>query len=123
MGDCVYDNMLISEDPHEIIQAAAPHAQIAGNYDYEEGGIVNPQDAAYIAAASPDVVLALITKIEVLECALKDADTHIAEQALLHGHVQSLRDALEEMTECGAEAWSEDRPCVRIAREVLEETK
>ena len=79
--------------------------------------------AEFIEAASPDAVLALITQVEVLECALKDADAHIAEQALLHTQVQELRDALTELADCGAEAWGEDRPCVRIAMEVLEKTK
>ena len=62
-------------------------------------------------------------QIEILECALKDADIHIAEQALLHDHVRELRESLSELTECGSEAWGDDRPCVRIAREVLEMTK
>ena len=30
-----------------------------------------------------------------------------------------LLEALQELADCGAEAWGEDRPCVRIAREVI----
>ena len=30
-----------------------------------------------------------------------------------------LLDALIELADCGAEAWGEDRPCVRIARDAI----
>jgi hypothetical protein len=43
---------------------------IAGRWDYEEGGIAHEADAAYIAAANPQVVLALIARVEELEARL-----------------------------------------------------
>ena len=30
-----------------------------------------------------------------------------------------LLEALIELADCGAEAWGEDRPCVRIARDAI----
>lgn len=30
-----------------------------------------------------------------------------------------LLEALQEIADCGAEAWGEDRPCVRIARDAI----
>jgi hypothetical protein len=47
------------EDEHAL-SSATPMDRVAGNYDYEEGGIINAHDAAYIAAANPAVVLALL---------------------------------------------------------------
>jgi hypothetical protein len=40
--------------------------QVAGTWDYEEGGIRKPADAAYIVAASPDVILALLDELDTL---------------------------------------------------------
>ena len=42
-----------------------------------------------------------------------------AELRRLHAINAELVEALSELTDCGGEAWGEDRPCVRIAREVL----
>ena len=54
-------------NPEHVIETADGYHQITGNYEYEEGGVVRAEDAAYIAAASPQVVLALIEQIRTLE--------------------------------------------------------
>lgn len=36
---------------------------VAGNYDYEDGGIIHTVDAEYIAAANPSAVLTLIADL------------------------------------------------------------
>lgn len=63
-GKCIYDNVTFYEDDHVITQAVAPFTEVAGNYDYEEGGIIKRADQLYIAACSPDVVLALLDALE-----------------------------------------------------------
>ena len=63
-GECIYNNVIFYEDDHGITQAVAPFAEVAGNYDYEEGGIIKKADQLYIAACSPDVVLALLDALE-----------------------------------------------------------
>jgi hypothetical protein len=45
-------------------------AAVAGNYDYEAGGIIEARDTAYIAAADPSTVLALLDRVERAENAL-----------------------------------------------------
>jgi len=55
-------------NPEHVIETADGYHQITGNYEYEEGGVVRAEDAAYIAAASPQVVLALIEQIRSLAC-------------------------------------------------------
>jgi len=42
------------------------------------------------------------------------ADAASAELRRLHAVNQKLLEALIELTEAGAEAWGENRPCVRI---------
>jgi len=39
--------------------------------------------------------------------------------ATLIAAAPDLLDALQEITQCGAEAWGEDRPCVKWARSVI----
>jgi hypothetical protein len=55
----VHERDLI-EDEHAISRMVEPFTRIAGNYDYEVGGIVEPDDARYIAAVHPEVVKALV---------------------------------------------------------------
>jgi hypothetical protein len=47
--------------------------QIAGPDDYDSGGVDYPWNAAYIAAASPDVVLALLAERDALRAAAERA--------------------------------------------------
>lgn len=61
-------NWVVDEHPHEISNEQGE--PICGNYDYEEGGVVHPEDARYIATASPDVVLSLLAEIDQLKAAL-----------------------------------------------------
>lgn len=51
-------------DEHRISGQPPECAQVAGNYDYEAGGIVDEANAAYIAALSPSVVLRLAAIVE-----------------------------------------------------------
>jgi hypothetical protein len=51
---------------HDKNAGAQPDGQIAGMWGYEDGGIRRPDDAAYIAAVSPDVLLAFIASHEAL---------------------------------------------------------
>ena len=68
------------EDKHDIVSAAfldTPLAyeqndpsKIAGNYDYEEGGIVHPDDTEFIAHARRDIPY-LLLRLEAAEAALE----------------------------------------------------
>ena len=51
-------------EPDHLIETADGTARIAGNYDYEEGGIVHPCDAAYIATFDPPTIMALLDRLE-----------------------------------------------------------
>lgn len=42
-----------------------------------------------------------------------------AADKLLIAAAPELLEALIELADCGAEAWGEDRPCVRIARDAI----
>lgn len=55
------------EDEHQISGLAPSCEEVAGNYDYEEGGIIKSADAAYIAALHPAVALAIADLIEQVE--------------------------------------------------------
>ena len=48
---------------HESHIIYAGENVVAGNYDYEDGGILERRDRDYIAAASPDVVLGLLDRL------------------------------------------------------------
>lgn len=52
---------------------SAEDSVVAGNYDYDAGGIVRVEDCAYITAVSPDVVLGLIERVRALEGALNQS--------------------------------------------------
>ncbi len=48
---------------------------VCGNYNYEEGGVCSTKDDAdYIAAANPAIILALIKAVEALGGVIKEAD-------------------------------------------------
>jgi hypothetical protein len=64
------------EDEHAL-SSATPMDRVAGNYDYEEGGIINAHDAAYIAAANPAVVLALLDALDAREREVAEAAQRI----------------------------------------------
>lgn len=52
------------EDEHQISGLAPSCEEVAGNYGYEEGGIIKSADAAYIAALHPAVTLAIADLID-----------------------------------------------------------
>lgn len=62
-------------DGHQIFayDGGPSRVTIAGNYDYEEGGILSPADCEFIAAASPDVVTRLLADLEKFEVGLAGA--------------------------------------------------
>jgi hypothetical protein len=80
-------------------------------------------DAAYIAAASPDVVLEMIDALDIqggsIEAVQAANQRLAAERDELRTQNQALLEALKELTDCGAEAWGEDRPCVREGRAAI----
>lgn len=61
-------------DGHQIFayDGGPSRVTIAGNYDYEEGGILSPADCEFIAAASPDVVTRLLADRQRLQNCLND---------------------------------------------------
>lgn len=61
---------------HEIHRIGAGDEYVAGNYDYEDGGIVARADRDYIIAAQPATVLALLDELNTAEqaCALDGAE-------------------------------------------------
>ncbi len=64
-------------EPNHLI--SGPDGQVAGNYDYESGGIIEPTDAAFIAACDPQTVLALV---EAVEAALRWARADNSEELM-----------------------------------------
>lgn len=81
-GKCVYPATRIEGDKegHSIISFSLATtscnwdsedpACVAGNYDYEEGGIIHPYDTAFILAArndAPDLIKNLFDKIKRLQ--------------------------------------------------------
>ena len=48
---------------HESYEAHRISPDVAGNFDYEEGGIIKTADAEFIAAANPQVILELIERL------------------------------------------------------------
>lgn len=63
------DEHHISRDPgYEAVGAPYILRQdVCGNFDYEEGGVIEPKDAVFIAAADPSTVLALIARLRAAE--------------------------------------------------------
>lgn len=47
------------------------------------------------------------------------SDEEAKANACLIASAPELLEALIELADCGAEAWGEDRPCVRIARDAI----
>ena len=59
------------EDEHQISGPAPECEPVAGNYGYEEGGIIAGSDSAFIAAAREDIPF-LLAEVERLRGALKE---------------------------------------------------
>ena len=101
-----------------LAQAATPHVGHAckyqdahwlreGHVDFENADLFiaseRPQeDAAFYAAANPATLIELLDRLEAAEKARDD-----------------LLEALIELADCGAEAWGEDRPCVKWANAAI----
>ena len=71
---------------HESYEAHRISPDVAGNFDYEEGGIIQTADAEFIAAANPQAVLELIELVRKAERAHRTV-------AKLYGKVTAERDA------------------------------
>lgn len=70
-----------NEPAHDI--GAGDGSLVAGNYDYEEGGIIEPKDTAFIVATNPATVLKLLEIIAALKEGLRDPfDDHTQIDAL-----------------------------------------
>ena len=103
---------------HESHIIYAGEKVVAGNYDYEDGGIIERRDRDYIAAASPDVVLGLLDRLAHMREARDNAR---AEVGWLSEVVEAVRELHREsrsslsalypnpICECG-----KDYPCPTI---------
>ena len=92
------------EDAHHLSMGAAPFTTVAGNYDYEAGGILSDPDAAFIAHARQDIS-ALLRVAEAAADWLHeedsfspydDSDAHAAVRAIEVAK-EALRAALAEL--------------------------
>ena len=97
--------------------AEAAKAAFSNSYEHTSNRV------DFEMAASPDVVLGLIKSLEhttmAAEAEAKEVDERNAVIDRLRTQNQALAEALEELTDCGAEAWGEDRPCVQDGRAAL----
>ncbi len=59
MGHFHPEDAMYPQDEHHVVAFGYDR-----DYGYAEGGIANERDAAYIAAVSPDVVLAMLEAVE-----------------------------------------------------------
>jgi hypothetical protein len=58
---------------HTISRGEPPYTEVAGNYDYEEGGIIRDEDAEFIAHAPSDI-RALLEEVQRLRDGLAQAE-------------------------------------------------
>lgn len=72
------------------------YREIAGNFDYDIGGIIKPEDAEFIAACDPPTILALLDRLTSLESELEAAK---AERDRLAGENERLRQSLREQVQ------------------------
>ena len=77
---------------------------VAGNYDYEDGGILERRDRDYIAAASPAVVLGLLDRLAHMTEARDNAR---AEVERLTAQVERVRALADEWTYNGEFGWDD----------------
>ena len=106
-------------------------AEAAESFKPTNLDLINPNymakaKAAHIAFADkapPHVVLSMIDALDVqagsIEAVQAANQRLAAERVKLRTQNQALVKALEELTDCGAEAWGEDRPCVQDGRAAL----
>lgn len=91
---CVYDRRIeTTEGCHEIV-SKSKMCTIAGNYDYEEGGICSKKDAALIAAAV-NALPSLLAAAE-REAKLREALHDIIEE-LIGGNDPDTCETIEKM--------------------------
>lgn len=74
---------------HESHIIYAGEKVVAGNYDYEDGGIIERRDRDYIAAANPATVLGLLDRLAHMTEARDNAR---AEVDRLAGQVEAMED-------------------------------
>lgn len=101
-GSCSYDYTISTDDEYERhFVSIAPNVTLIGSDD--NGPILSKSNAAFIAAASPDVVIALCKRVRDLESALAEAleawasgyeDQRTSSQAMEHPRIVELRKLL-----------------------------
>ena len=107
-GACDYRVYSHTRDEHNIsvyVPNGTPSKdaiRIAGNYDYEEGGIINENDAAFIAAAREDVPT-LTRYARELERAAADRDAEVERLQCYAEYADIDRRMAEELREKDAE--------------------
>ena len=77
---------------------------VAGNYDYEDGGIIERRDRDYIAAANPAAVLGLLDRLAHMTEARDNAR---AEVERLTAKVERVRELAAEWTYKGEFGWDD----------------
>lgn len=71
-GKCKYDTYFAeSDDHHELVSRSVENSLVAGNYEYDAGGIVGEADSDFIAAARTDLPDAL-DEIERLRTGIRE---------------------------------------------------
>ena len=108
-----------------LAEAAKLELADIANVVIEDGDLSHHE--LFQSLASPDVVLGLIKSLEhttmAAEAEAKEVDERNAMIDRLCTQNQALAEALEELTDCGAEAWGEDRPCVQDGRAALKQAE
>lgn len=79
------------EPEHRI---SSPDGLVTGNYDYEEGGIIDAVDTEFIVTFDPPTVLALLDVAEAAEAAAE----YVPEDVSDHGRLTDALDRLREVT-------------------------
>lgn len=66
-------------DDHQLSRGVAPFTAVTGNYEYDTGGVMEPADAAFIAAIAnnADALMAVAEALDLLGDINGEGDWHI----------------------------------------------